>query len=64
MTSDTIGQDLDANRRHDRRYGWHISAPTVYTNLSRNPEYQPVHPDFPDITEDQLWAWHRAAQAT
>ena len=29
---------LEANRRHDRQYGWSLQQPNSYTNLARFPE--------------------------
>ena len=34
----TAKQVADANRRHDRYYGWDIQWPMAYTNAFRLPE--------------------------
>ena len=54
-----------ANIAHDRKYGFHISLPRVYTNIARNLEYQPACPDHllekaKDADEERriIWEWH------
>lgn len=37
---------LEANRRHDRHYGWSFEFPSLYTNLARLPETTIGRPDW------------------
>lgn len=65
LDSDGLLQDSSANRQHDRKYGWHISSPRVYTNIARNPEYDLACPyalrekaQDEDELREIIWKWH------
>ena len=45
---------MDANQRHDIRYGWSPSMSRDYTNLGRLPEYFATLPGAQ--CDDDVWA--------
>lgn len=58
-------QDKAANDQHDRKYGWRVTFPREYTNIARNPEYQPACPQswLANCKDEQaanlkIWEWH------
>ena len=58
-------QDSEANIRHDLKYGWSVKCPRIYSNISRNVEYQTAVPysmiedcKTPEQAHQRLWDWH------